>query len=64
MSEACPNVGQFLQNLEFTLAMENEITPPPPPLGRDPERRRRPARCGDRVADGQPGRRDGLAGRV
>jgi len=23
--EACPNVGQFLQNLEFTLAMENEI---------------------------------------
>ncbi|WP_209426300.1 choline ABC transporter substrate-binding protein [Pararhodobacter sp. SW119] len=23
--EECPNVGQFLQNLEFTLAMENEI---------------------------------------
>ena len=23
--EDCPNVGQFLQNLEFTLAMENEI---------------------------------------
>jgi glycine betaine/proline transport system substrate-binding protein len=23
--ESCPNVGQFLQNLEFTLAMENEI---------------------------------------
>jgi len=23
--EACPNVGQFLQNLEFTLEMENEI---------------------------------------
>jgi glycine betaine/proline transport system substrate-binding protein len=23
--EACPNVGQFLQNLQFTLAMENEI---------------------------------------
>jgi len=24
-AEACPNVGAFLQNLEFTLAMENEI---------------------------------------
>lgn len=23
--EECPNVGQFLQNLEFTLALENEI---------------------------------------
>lgn len=23
--EACPNVGKLLQNLEFTLAMENEI---------------------------------------
>jgi len=23
--EECPNVGKFLQNLEFTLAMENEI---------------------------------------
>lgn len=23
--EECPNVGQFLQNLEFTLSMENEI---------------------------------------
>ncbi|MFN3274144.1 MAG: choline ABC transporter substrate-binding protein [Paracoccus sp. (in: a-proteobacteria)] len=23
--EECPNVGQFLQNLEFTLAMENEV---------------------------------------
>ncbi|MFN3525191.1 MAG: choline ABC transporter substrate-binding protein [Paracoccus sp. (in: a-proteobacteria)] len=23
--EDCPNVGQFLQNLEFTLAMENEV---------------------------------------
>jgi glycine betaine/proline transport system substrate-binding protein len=23
--EECPNVGQFLQNLEFTLQMENEI---------------------------------------
>ncbi|MCF3974752.1 choline ABC transporter substrate-binding protein [Paracoccus salsus] len=23
--EQCPNVGQFLQNLEFTLAMENEV---------------------------------------
>ncbi|MBC7158161.1 MAG: glycine/betaine ABC transporter substrate-binding protein, partial [Rhodobacteraceae bacterium] len=23
--EECPNVGRFLQNLEFTLAMENEI---------------------------------------
>ena len=21
----CPNVGRFLQNLEFTLAMENEV---------------------------------------
>ena len=24
-SEACPNVGEFLGNLQFTLAMENEI---------------------------------------
>ncbi len=24
-AEACPNVGKFLMNLEFTLAMENEI---------------------------------------
>ncbi|WP_223425369.1 choline ABC transporter substrate-binding protein [Tateyamaria pelophila] len=24
-TEACPNVGQFLKNLEFSLAMENEI---------------------------------------
>lgn len=23
--EDCPNVGKFLQNLEFTLAMENEV---------------------------------------
>ncbi|MFV0303074.1 MAG: choline ABC transporter substrate-binding protein [Paracoccus sp. (in: a-proteobacteria)] len=23
--EACPNVGKFLQNLEFTLALENEV---------------------------------------
>ena len=23
--EECPNVGKFLQNLEFTLAMENEV---------------------------------------
>ncbi|SEN14649.1 glycine betaine/proline transport system substrate-binding protein [Paracoccus alcaliphilus] len=23
--EECPNIGQFLQNLEFTLAMENEV---------------------------------------
>jgi len=23
--EACPNIGRFLQNLEFTLALENEI---------------------------------------
>lgn len=25
LSEECPNLGAFLENLEFTLAMENEI---------------------------------------
>ena len=35
--EECPNVGQFLQNLEFTLAMENEIMGAILEDGTDPE---------------------------
>ena len=35
--EECPNVGQFLQNLEFTLAMENEIMGAILQDGTDPE---------------------------
>jgi glycine betaine/proline transport system substrate-binding protein len=34
---ACPNVGQFLQNLEFTLALENEIMGAILNDGADPE---------------------------
>jgi glycine betaine/proline transport system substrate-binding protein len=33
----CPNVGKFLQNLEFTLAMENEIMGAILNDGADPE---------------------------
>lgn len=35
--EACPNVGQLLQNLSFTLAMENEIMGAILNDGTDPE---------------------------
>ncbi|TCS67447.1 glycine betaine/proline transport system substrate-binding protein [Primorskyibacter sedentarius] len=35
--EACPNVGKLLQNLEFTLAMENEIMGAILDDGEDPE---------------------------
>ena len=35
--EACPNVGKLLQNLEFTLAMENEIMGAILDEGEDPE---------------------------
>jgi len=35
--EECPNLGQFLQNLEFTLAMENEIMGAILDDGADPE---------------------------
>jgi glycine betaine/proline transport system substrate-binding protein len=35
--EACPNVGQFLQNLEFSLSMENEIMGAILNEGADPE---------------------------
>jgi len=35
--EECPNVGQFLQNLEFTLPMENEIMALILDEGMDPE---------------------------
>jgi len=35
--EECPNVGQFLMNLEFTLQMENEIMAKILDEGMDPE---------------------------
>ena len=35
--EECPNIGAFLNNLEFTLAMENEIMGKILDMGEDPE---------------------------
>ena len=35
--EECPNIGAFLNNLEFTLAMENEIMSRILDMGEDPE---------------------------
>jgi glycine betaine/proline transport system substrate-binding protein len=54
--EECPNLGRFLNNLEFSLAMENEIMGAILNDGEDP-------RCRHRVADGEPRRGDGLARR-
>ena len=53
----CPNVGKFLQNLVFSLDMENEI------MGDDPRRRRGSGRRGGGLAEGQPGRARRLARR-
>jgi glycine betaine/proline transport system substrate-binding protein len=44
----CPNVGQFLQNLEFTLEMENEI------MGAILNDGAEPVSAAERLAAGQP----------